>query len=174
MGTVLMYAVIAIAVNLVFLYVNKKSNSSVSPIKDNLYELRLHKLYWYIGLFAATSAVILATFAVLDGEVIIGLAFLLMMGGVGIVSALWYANYRLKFDTELISTISAYGKKTEVQWQDIDSVKYSTFTGQIVFKTNTNEKLKVHQHVVGLKDVIRMMESKTTLKKADVKLSYLK
>ncbi|MGJ8661361.1 MAG: hypothetical protein ACSHXL_04940 [Bacteroidota bacterium] len=169
-----MYALIGVVVTLVISYLNKKVRVQVIPIEGDLFHLRLHKLYYYIGIGSVIFGCvgfILPTVLVETGDGwIVGLFFLLLFGVLGLLCVLLYVNHSFNFNTKHLESSNILAKKKSVLWEDIESIKFNPFSGYIVFRDNKSEKVKAHVHLVGITNLLNKMEEKTQWKKKDLKL----
>lgn len=176
MDNFILYLIIGILVTLVMSYLNKNSNREIQPKNNGVFYLRLHKMYWYIGLggiiFGIVGFVLPGLLVIDTNGWIIGLFFLSLFGGLGTACLLWYKNHKLFFDTNKIASTSVFSRKTEMKWESIISVKFNPISGVLIFKDSNGLKVKAHLHLVGIKELLNMLEHKTVWKIKDLKLPY--
>lgn len=176
MEKLIKYLIISIVLAVLISYINKQANSKIYPTANNEYRLRLNKLYWYISLLAISFGLLGFIFSGLEIEDgngwLIGLIFLILFGSLGFICGIWYINHKIKFDPYKIEGISVYGKKSSISWEEINSVKLNPLTGLLIFSNNENKKIKAHIHLVGITELLKMMEAKTNCKIKDLKLPF--
>lgn len=176
MDTIIGTAITMILVALVSSYLNKSIKKRVRSSLGGYFELRLHKLYWYMGISFMSLGFIgflAAGLTIKDGnEWGIGLAFLLLFGGLGYISAIWYTNHTVHFNSNRIESINFYKNKVTLDWSDITAIKFNPVTGLLIFTNAHGKKIKAHQHLVGLGELLRMIETETRWKIEDVNVPF--
>ncbi|MFC4633831.1 hypothetical protein ACFO3O_07925 [Dokdonia ponticola] len=176
MDKIIVPAITMILVALVSSYLNKSIKKRVRSSLGGNFELKLHKLYWYMGIsFISLGCVgfLAAGLTIKDGnEWVIGSAFLILFGGLGYISAIWYVNHSVHFNSNRIEAISVYKKGVSMNWSDITSIKFNPLTGLLIFTNAHGKKIKAHQHLVGLGELLRMIAVQTPWNVDDLKLPF--
>jgi hypothetical protein len=88
------------------------------------------------------------------------LMFLIFIG-LGLLCVLFYRNHYLRFDNSTIEVRSAFAKTKIINWEEIKSVSFNPSSGLITLKNQNGQKIKVHQHLIGLGRFISYLETKT-------------
>jgi hypothetical protein len=171
-----LYTFIISITGLFFAYLNKKAKSAVAPLEEDYFELRLHKLYWYMGVVSIVLGVMAFVLVMITSEEkngwIFGLLLFSIFVGLGIPSATWYANHRFNFDAKKLVVTNVYGNKTIMKWSEIESIRFNAMAGTLVFTDKNKQKIKAHQHLVGFETILIMMESTTKWRRKDLKLPF--
>lgn len=130
---------------------------------------RFYQILGYISIGFASIFVIAALYYQEKEMYVMGLAMLLLFGGLGIPCLLYYRNHKLKFNDDKITVQNWRKKNQEISWAEIDEIKFNPFSGYLKLR-GVNRKLTIHQHLVGLKEFIKKMEEKTKWKASELKL----
>ena len=169
---ILTYGLIGIVVTLFMNYLNRSANQGSIKNKFGKYELRMNRLYQIVGLISIFIAIVFLIAAIYyqDKEIyVIGFAMVLLFGGLGIPLLLFYINHKLVFDENKITSTGWTKKETTLRWDEITKISFSPFSGKIKVQ-GQNSQLNIHQHLVGLKEFVNLMESKTKWRASDLKL----
>jgi hypothetical protein len=164
---IFLYAFISIAVSAALRSLFKATGTKISTDRAGEYHLRMNILYGIIGI---GSIILGLTFIIwpltedtIDSATITITALMLaMFCGLGTPCWLYYRNHRMTFDSEIIRVTNVYGKTAEIKWHDIESMRFNAFSGLLAIQDNKGNKIKVHQHLVGLSTFMGMVESKTS------------
>lgn len=161
---------------ILIIYLNKFSKSKISLSEDNNYHLKINKFYLYTGIVLINAGIIISMIILLTpGKNFtweFSLISFIIIGGFGFIIVFSYKNHLIKFDSEKIEVTNIFAKKKLIYWNQLKSAKFSNFTNFISLKDNKDTKVKVHQHIVGLNQLLLMMESKTNIKKESLKLPF--
>lgn len=162
---IIFYAIIGIAVTLTMVFLKNATGKEVKIAEDGCYKLRMNKLYGIIGVVCVLMGLIfLISLPFMVDEInagIVGVMTLVLAicWGSGIPCLLYYRNHRISFDDRSIHVTDVYGKSRTIEWSQITDANFSAFSGLLVLKTE-NEKVKVHQHLVGLSKFMKTLENK--------------
>lgn len=171
---IIKYSLTALITALVLAYLNKHANKKIKPSINGKFELRLNKFYWYTGLGSTLFGSIGFLLAILylknEESWIFGLLFLILFVGLGAICLLWYLNHKFKFDSKMIESISLYGKKETLKWDEIESIKFHTISSQLIFKNKEGVKVKAHRHLIGFGNLLNEIEDKTQWTINDLKI----
>ena len=169
---VIMYGLIGLAVSLAMNYMNKGASQEIEKSTNGEIELRMNKLYQILGYLSigfASSLVIAALFYQEQEMYIVGIAMLLLFGGLGIPCLMYYQNHKLRFDDEKITVQNWRKKIKEIAWREIDDIRFNPFSGYLEIR-GLDKKMAIHQHLVGLKKFTDKMEEKTKWRTSELKL----
>ena len=172
LGKVIAYVLIGMAVTLVINYMNKGASQEIEKGLNGEVELRMNKFYQTLGYVSIGIALIFILIALYYQETemyIIGVLMLLLFGGLGLFCLMYYRNHRLNFNDEKIIVHNWRRKIEEISWGEIDEIKFNPFSGYIKVR-GLNKNLRIHQHLVGLKEFTESMEKKTKWKASKLKL----
>ena len=137
-------------------------------------ELRMNKLYQYLGYFLISLSAIF-TFGLVCylGTEIFMAAFLifLILSGFSIPMLMVYNNHKILFNDEKIVVQNWRKKIQKISWTEITEIKFHFFSGNIKVH-GLNKTLKIHQHLVGLKTFTNKMEAQTKWTTKDLKLPF--
>lgn len=166
--------VAVVVIGLAFL--TKATGKPVSPDQSGKLTLKMNRLYGVVGLigllFGLTFLIVppLTTDHYSTGEIYMAvIVLLLIFWGTGIPGLLYYLNHKVCFDEDAIIVTDLFGKEQEVQWNNIESIKFKFSTGLLILKTD-DKKIKVHQHLVGLSQFIAFVERKTKWTNRELKV----
>ena len=174
MEKIIIYSIIGVLITLLLSYLNKQSKTKISPIKEDYYELRINKAYWYFFIISIVIGLLGFIISIIEIEVEtglkVGLTFLVLFGSLGSYFAFWYINHKLNFDSRKIEVKSFYGKISSIKWNEIKLIKFNLLSGLLILTDNKQNQIKVHMHLVGFGELLKMMESKTNWKIKDLKI----
>ena len=166
-----LYSIIGGVVSFTIWLLNRQARKKVEPSRGERYELRLNKLYLYLGIVGVNLGILGFTLPVLyEDDWVSGSLLFLILGGPAFACWLWYVNHGFVFDDTSIEATSVYGKRTAMKWEDIQKISFSTFSGLLTFSDGKGKKVKAHQHLVGLGELAKMMEEKTKWTAKEIKL----
>lgn len=169
---IITYGLIGLAVSLAMSYLNKGASQEIINKTNGLLELRMNKLYKILGYLCIGFASIftIASLYYQEKEMyIIGVLAITLFGGLGVPCLMYYRNHKLRFDHQKIIVQNWIKKKKEIRWEEIDEIKFNPFSGYLIIRSKT-EKVKIHQHLVGLKEFTNEMEAKTKWKASVLRL----
>lgn len=158
-----MYGLIGLAVSFSLSYMNKGTNQSVGRNAEGFVELRMNKFYQILGYVVLGLGFIILLVIIYYQEkemTLIGALAILFVVGLGLPVLLYYRNHKVYFNEETVTVISWTGKKQVIRWEEIQKISFNAFSGYLKLFGLAN-KVKMHQHLVGLKEFIKMMEEKT-------------
>ncbi len=173
--SIILYSIIAIAIFATIAFLTKGAGRTVAADNDGLYHLRMNKLYGIIGVVGLVFGLLFLIFLPLtaekiDSSILTGMIIaLLIFWGAGIPCLMIYRNHIVLFDDKLIKAKNVYGRTKEIEWKDIEEIKFKPFAGVLRLKTN-KEKIKVHHHLVGLSKLVEYMESNTKWNRKELKI----
>ena len=153
---------------------NKAAGKDVAPAPTGKTELRLHKLYLYLGYAGIAIATVFIGAAAWyrDTELYV-IAFLMvgLFGGIGTLLLMNYRNHLLRFDDQWVTVHSWTGREQQVAWRDISAISFNAVSGYLLvegpFKT-----LKIHHHLVGLKSFVVKVEHRVGIPVAGTELPF--
>jgi len=157
------YAIIALAVGIV-LYFLQKSSAKTLDAQSLQGELRLVGIYRYIGIGGILMGIGLTVGVALSDEEskwLLAPLFLLLFGIPSTMLLMSYRNIWFRFNEDAISGSNLFGKTSSMKWSEVRSVKFSSFSSSFIFKDQTGQKLKLHMHTTGIRQVLLKMEEKT-------------
>lgn len=163
---IILYAIIGIAVSIALAFLTKATGKSVNIDESGQFNLRMNKLYGIMGIIGLVFGLLFLIFLPLTTEPndsgiwMAVILMLLIFWGTGIPCLMYYRNHRVTFDDNSIVTTSVYGKIREIKWTDIEDIRFKAMSGLLVLTTK-DQKVKVHQHLVGLSKFIEFVENKT-------------
>lgn len=144
---------------------NRATGKIVKPNGIDQYFLRMNKFYIIAGYIAMCICLvfIIGFIIALEFELAVFVMvffIVLILGGLGLLGVLLYRNHYLLFSSTKIEVRSVFGKTKITTWNKIKNVSFSQNSGLITI-TDDGQKLKVHQHLVGLSKFVAYMEDKT-------------
>jgi hypothetical protein len=175
-GNEFFYPIIAAVTTITLRYVNKATNKNISTDVTRKYSLRIHRLYQIIGYAGLALCLILLIGPLFMPEemniasYIILLCCYLIFGGLGLLCTRYYNNHLVIFDDALIQVLSVSGVVKFMKWEDINTARFNAFTGLITISDQVGNKIKIHQHLVGLTKFLNLLKAKTGLTAEKIKL----
>jgi hypothetical protein len=162
------YGLIALSVTLTLSYLSKATNKTVARTEHGQYLLRMHKLYNVVGIISLVIAAVFLIAPVISGDVkpmfyVIGFVMLLLFGGLGLLSVLYFKKHWVLFDETKLDVCGPFNKQKSIYWNDIVKTGFNPSTGLVTLRTKSGEKVRVHYHLVGFSTFVRYLESKTRL-----------
>lgn len=145
-------------------YLNKASSKKVSKNENGWYELRMNRLYQFIGIsvgIMGLSFLYLTIGEQHSSSLMIILVISLGFSSLGLTCFLWYRNHKLRFNDTTIIALNVYGKPSSLSWDDITDISFNGLSGQITLVGKDANTVKAHQHLVGLGSFVELIESKT-------------
>lgn len=172
---IILYTIIVIAISVILVFLTKATRKAVAIDNDGHYVLRMNKLYGVIGFVCLVIGLLFLIFLPLTAEPtdrgvwVVTTLMLLIFLGIGIPCLMYYRNHRVVFNNNSIIATNIYGQTKEIKWSDINDINFNALSGLLVLKT-TQEKIKIHQHLVGLLKFIEHIENNTKWSQKELKL----
>lgn len=161
--TIITYTIINIAVFAAIAYLARGASKNVDRNAEGQFVLRLSRLYQILGiiLLAFCSIFIFAGIYYQEKDLLlISFLMFLTIGILSLACLLWYYNHQVIFDEKTISASTWTKKITSMQWDEIESIKFSPMSGYIKIKS-LDKTIKLSSHLIGLKEFIKIMEKQT-------------
>lgn len=171
----ILYAAIGLTVVLTLRYLNKSAGKSISSDENGQFTIRMHKLYNIAGIISLILCLVVTIGPMLTEEADLALYVMtffmfLLFGGLGLLCVLYYRNHYVLFDTTKIEVQSPFGKCKTTYWNRLVKATFNPASGLLTLIDSDGQKLKVHQHLVGLGKLVGMLESKTGWTYKELKL----
>ncbi len=165
LSDIISYACVALLTGIFLKYLNRATGKIVKPNGIDQYFLRMNKFYNIAGYIAMCICLVFIIGSIITLEfelaVFVMVFFIVIIfGGLGLLGILLYRNHYLLFSSTKIEVRSVFGKTKITTWNKIQNVSFSQNSGLITI-TDDGQKLKVHQHLVGLSKFVAYMEDKT-------------
>ncbi len=165
LSDIISYACVALLTGIFLKYLNRATGKIVKPNGIDQYFLRMNKFYNIAGYIAMCICLVFIIGSIITLEfelaVFVMVFFIVIIfGGLGLLGVLLYRNHYLLFSSTKIEVRSVFGKTKITTWNKIQNVSFSQNSGLITI-TDDGQKLKVHQHLVGLSKFVAYMEDKT-------------
>ena len=152
-------------------FLNKKSNTEIKSDENEQLTLRLNKFYLYLGYLSLAiglfSSVMIFTN---ENNLILSFSFLLIFGGPGMLLVFSYKNHRIIIYKDKIEVFNLLGNKKTIVWSELRKVDFSFFKGALILIDIKDEKINIHQHIVGFKTIIQKIKNQTTVNVEKIKL----
>ena len=165
---------IGITITLVFSYMNNGANEEIEIQSNGDIELRMNKFYHILGYLSIgfASIFVMAALYYQDKEMyILGFAMLLLFGGLGLLILMYYLNHKLMFNEDKIIVHNWRREVQEIYWTEITEIKFNAFSGYLKIN-GRNKNLKIHYHLVGLKEFTKRIDQKTKWKSSNLNLPF--
>ena len=165
LSDIISYACVALLTGIFLKYLNRATGKIVKPNGIDQYFLRMNKFYNIAGYIAMCICLVFIIGSIITLEfelaVFVMVFFIVIIfGGLGLLGVLLYRNHYLLFSSTKIEVRSVFGKTKITTWNKIQNVSFSQNSGLITI-TDDGQKLKVHQHLVGLSKFVAYLEDKT-------------
>ena len=136
---------------------------------------RINKVYKYVGWLGILFGLIVGLIAYFSIEdvneaIIAGVSFLSLFSFIGVIVLLIYRNHILKFNESQFIITSFFGKKKEINWEELKEIKFSVNSNYIKFVSNSNEKVKIHKHLKMLELFADELEKQTKFSRSEMKI----
>jgi len=154
-------------------YLRVRSRKKISTNTTN--KLRISKFYLFAGIFFTIIGISCFFLMILNNDIksyIMAVLSLIILGGFGVPSLMWYFNHKVSFNNEYLQVTNSFGKTSEMKWSEITAIKYHNGIGTLQFANSIGSKLKVHQHIKGLANLFTMIEEKTSYSEKDFKIGF--
>jgi len=158
------YLFIALLVPGVMWLISRSSRKEVLVQGGQQVSLRMNRFYQILGVLPLLMGLIF-TLSILTDEsepdkfLIISMVWLVCLL-LGAPLFLLYQNHQVSFDTQRITVSDWRGRVNSLKWEDITNANFKHMSGYLVLH-HGQQTVKVHQHIVGLKSILRMLESQT-------------
>ena len=169
------YGLVALSVFLTLRYLSKATSKEVVNNEQGQYFLRMHKLYYIVGVIALVlgAVFILSPIIIDDPDLtlyIIVFLLLLLFGGLGLISVQYFRRHYVLFDDTKLEVSSPFGDIKSLLWNEIADAKFNASSGLLTLISKTGKKVKVHYHLVGFPKLVEQLENKTTWTAKQLKL----
>jgi hypothetical protein len=166
------FVVIGVVITMFLKYSKKKSNKNVEIDQSGFFILKINKLYKIIGSISTGFAVVLSIVSIYlnsrQGYIVL-LTMSFLLGWLGIFILMFYYNHKFEFNDVNMRVINIYGRTKTMSWNDVKEIKFEPLKGYI-YLYSEKEKLKIHQHLVGLIEFVKIMEKNTNYTAKELKL----
>lgn len=168
-----LYFIISIFTFLLIYFLNKKSKVEVEVSKNEIINLRLNKFYLYFG-YCSIALGLVSSILILSNErnLILSIVFLVIFSGAGIILVFLYKNHRILIYDSKIEVFNFLGNNKSINWSELKKVNFNSFKGVLVLMNRENEKLSIHQHIVGFKTIIQKIKTQSEVKIDHLKLPF--
>jgi lipid-A-disaccharide synthase-like uncharacterized protein len=157
MENIITYTIVAMVGLLTMYLLNRYASSNPITDKNNTI-LVMPKVYLYLGYIGTLFIIVLLMGWLItegfDSSMLPYLLFYPFMIGGGITVIFTYHRHNVVFDENKISSTNIYGKKSEINWDDISKISFNQFSGMITLSVKNGGKVKMHQHLKGIKIVL--------------------
>lgn len=169
------YSLVALSVTLTLSYLSKATSRDIVSNEQGQYLIRMHKLYYIVGIIALVFSVvfIVSPLIVDDPDLslyIIIFCMLLLFGGLGILSVLYFRRHYVLFDSTKVEVSSPFGGTKNLFWSEITKAKFNPSSGLLTLTNKNGDKAKVHYHLVGFPRFVEQLEKKTSWTAKQLKL----
>lgn len=176
---ILFYSLTTLTVSWVLTYLNKATTKEAVANERGTFLLRMHKLYYYLGILSLLIAVVFIIVPPFVDNMdlpMISVMFIVLVifGGIGLMCVLYFKNHYLAFNDFQVEVSNQFGKVKTVLWADFIKVKFNPTLGLLVLTSKTGEKVKIHQHLVGLTQFVKLLEAKRGWAANDIKFPISK
>jgi hypothetical protein len=165
-GNYFFYAIIGFTVTAALGYLNKAMGKHIDSNINGEFFLRMNKLYNIVGYIGLLIGLIVTIGPVLTDQLdfvmylLIFFAFFILIG-LGLLAVLFYRNHYIRFDNSKIEVRSPFAKTRIMKWDEIKKASFNPGSGFLILKDQHGQKIKIHQHIVGLGRFVSYLESKT-------------
>jgi hypothetical protein len=161
------YGLVALSVTLTLSYLSKATSKEVISNERGQYLLRMHKLYYIVGIIALVFGAVFTISPIIVDDpdlalYIIVFLMLLLFEGLGLLSVLYFRRHYVLFDDTKVEVRSPFGGTKSLLWNEIAKAKFNLSSGLLTLTNKTGEKVKVHYHLVGFPRFVEQLENKTT------------
>jgi hypothetical protein len=161
MGKLLSYILIAMVSVFSLMLLNKYALSKPLNIKGTTI-LVMPKIYMYAGYAGTLFFVVLVVGSFItegyDPSMLPYLILYPFMIGGGIITILTYHLHYVVFDENTISSTNIFGKTNKACWNEISKISFNQFSSMIVLATKNGNKIKMHQHLKGVKIILNKVK----------------
>ncbi len=159
---IFVYGLTVIAVGISIGYLNRGTQSQVASTGSGQYSLKMNTLYGVISILGILLGLIIATMIILeDDSLIYAVIILFMFLGSGVPLFLLYKNHYLKFDSRVVEVKNFIGRQKSIQWLVVQNISFNHLSGLLTISDSHENKIKIHQHIVGFATFIKTLEEKT-------------
>lgn len=173
MENILQSVIGALLIIILLTYLKVSSLKKISPNTTN--KLRISKFYLFTGIFITIIGLTSFWLMTINNNTSSYITFflgLVLFVALGLPSLMWYINHKVSFNDQLIKVTNSFGKTSEIKWSEITAIKYHNGIGTLQFTNSKGTKLKVHQHIKGLANLLAMIEQKTSYSQKDFKIGF--
>lgn len=154
---------IVVLVTLILSFIAEKVFSKPAQEIEGVVELKLPRFYLVVGLVGMISLLTVAIGSLITEEVntdtLVLSSFLFFLGiGFGIV-VLGYRRHQGFYNREEITTTDLYGKTVSLKWHEISLISFNSLTSNILLHSKDGQKLKVHMHLKGAKNIVQRLKN---------------
>jgi hypothetical protein len=160
----------------IIIYLSKQAGKTKAAVVDNRFELRLPKLYLWLGWVSTTIGCAALLIPILDSgnETAtwgIAILFLAMFGGLGSCLLLYYYNHFIAYNGRNIIISNRRKQQTTTAWESLTNIEFTPLSGCL--KVQTKKKwFNVSSHFVGVRAFLNELEVRTELDASKLKLPF--
>jgi hypothetical protein len=156
----------ALSIAVVLGYLSRATHKKVAGDIGGRYLLRMHKFYFISGIAALLLAAVFVAAPFVtrsDDAVFYLLAFLMLLlcGGLGLLSLLYYKRHYVLFDETGFEVCNIRGTVKTATWEEIQEARFNSNSGLLTLTIYAGSRIKVHYHLVGFPQFVALLEQKT-------------
>jgi hypothetical protein len=169
--------IIVACISLLFLAWLNKSAKKSKRKEDDLGRMifTLTPIYKWVGIVCSIIFIVIGIlFMISEPEnwFYIFVFFILIFGGGSLFLVYTSKKIYFEMDNEEIQFKGSITSHTKLKWEEITDIKFSGWSSSIVFQNKKGIKVRAHAHLVGINEIIEMIEKKKGLTKKDIKFPY--
>ncbi|HXC04508.1 MAG TPA: hypothetical protein VNZ86_07125 [Bacteroidia bacterium] len=148
----------------------------VKPDAEGMKSLRMNPIHLIFGLAFLGFGILPVLIPLINTGKIAefaegwGILLFALISCIGVFFILVYRNFRMSYDEKTITTRDFFLHIATVNWDTIKEVTFRPATGMLTIEDNYGEKAKVHQHLEGFPEFVRMMGRKTAWNATKLKI----
>lgn len=154
--------IVGILTAFIVLFVSKKAQRKrIEEDELGNFTFRLPKYFLFIGITMLVFTVIFAFLIPINNneDIFYSVVLVGLFGIGGLWMILFYSSYLVNISDKEISYISIFTKEIRMNWEAIEQIEYTPKRGSII-ASNTDQKIVIHQQILGLDQLLEFIEKK--------------
>ncbi|MFY0673443.1 MAG: hypothetical protein JXQ87_08555 [Bacteroidia bacterium] len=174
MSDFLKYGAIAAALVLLFFQMQKAAAKelSKSQLQEKIGLISIYKIIGAVALIIGIGASAAVLVSNEENKVLLALVFIVLFGVLGSITLLISIKTWFQFSKDELASNTLFGGEQTLKWNDIEDIRFNSFSSSIVFYGAGDTKVKLHIHTRGIKQILTVMQQKTGKSPKDVGFNY--
>ncbi len=165
--------IVGILTAFIMLFVSKKAQRKrIEEDELGNFTFRLPKYFLFIGITMLVFTVIFAFLIPINNneDIFYSVVLVGLFGIGGLWMVLFYSSYLVNISDKEINYISIFTKEIRMNWEAIEQIEYKPKRGSII-ASNTDQKIVIHQQILGLDQLLEFIEKKKGITKEELKIN---
>lgn len=163
----------AVIASAVLAYLARITQKQAAKDVAGFYTLRMHRIYFVVGLIAIIIAVIAIAAGFLtrpEGlmDILMICAIFIFFAGLGILSIFLYRKHYIRFDDAAAEVHGVGGNVNSFSWPEVIHARFNRVSGFLILKKTDQSRVQVHYHLIGFGSFLALLKTKSGIPSSEL------